>query len=676
MDMSFHGSVLRGFGAAFVFTSLLAASAVTADAATFTPLTLQNGWTNAPYGTRNAGVALVSEIVQFDGAIASGSGVAFTLPVGLRPSTNVYVPVDLCNATKGRLFIQPDGTVTVQAENNTLSNAQCFTSLEGASFALSSAGFTSLTLQNGWTNAPYGTSNAAVEWIDGIVHFKGAIASGTSPVLATLPFDLRPSTNVYVPVDLCNAAKGRLFIQPDGTITVQAERSFSDAQCFTSLEGASFAQRDDASFAVNGSGFTRLGLQSGWTNALFGTGNAAADELHGIVHLKGAIASGWASPFTLPSGMRPEAIVYAAVDMCGSTNGRLIISPDGTVSVQAESSFANAQCFTSLDGVSFAAANFTPLALQNGWTAAPYGTTVPASAIVDGIVYLKGAIANGWGSPFTLPVGQRPATDVYVPVDLCNATKGRLAISGSTGAVTVQAENGTFSNAQCFTSLDGASFAPSAAGFTALTLQNGWTNAPYSTSNAAVENIGGVVHFKGAIASGSGSPFTLPAGLAPAQDVYVSVDLCGATNGRLMIGAGTGVVTVQAENGALSNAQCFTSLDGASFVLSQSGSFALLPTDGWSDAPFYTGAAATMDLSGIVHLSGAVAGAGAGSFVSIVPAVLIPANDVYVPVDLCNATKGRLVISGGTGLVSVQAENGAFSNAECFTSLEGAFYSL
>jgi hypothetical protein len=43
-----------------------------------------------------------------------------------------------------------------------------------------------------------------------------------------------------VPADLCNAANGRLDIQSNGTVTVQAENSFSAAQCFTSLDGISF----------------------------------------------------------------------------------------------------------------------------------------------------------------------------------------------------------------------------------------------------------------------------------------------------------------------------------------------------------------------------------------------------------------------------------------------------
>src|SRR5690349_11988378 len=239
--MSSHNPVLRRLGAVFVFAFLLAAGASRADAATFTPVTLQNGWINV--GQRNAGVALVSGIVQFVGEITAGSGVAFTLPVGFRPSTSVYVPT-ACNGGMGRLVIQPDGTVTVQT------NATCATGLEGASFALSSVGFTSLTLQNGWTNAPFGTSNAAVELINGVVHFKGAIAGGSSPVAFTLPAGFAPATMVYVPVDMCGATNGRLVISPSGTVSVQAESSFANAQCFTSLDGVSFA--------LNASGFTAL----------------------------------------------------------------------------------------------------------------------------------------------------------------------------------------------------------------------------------------------------------------------------------------------------------------------------------------------------------------------------------------------------------------------------------
>jgi hypothetical protein len=132
--------------------------------------------------------------------------------------------------------------VTVQAEK-AFSDAQCFTSLDGAWFVASDSTFRALTPINGWTNGPFSTGPAKAGNAYGIVYFKGAIATaGTNPQAFVLPAGFRPLTNVYVPVDLCNANNGRLFIQTNGTVTVQAETAFSDAQCFTSLEGVSFVQ--------------------------------------------------------------------------------------------------------------------------------------------------------------------------------------------------------------------------------------------------------------------------------------------------------------------------------------------------------------------------------------------------------------------------------------------------
>jgi hypothetical protein len=311
-----------------------------------TPLSPLNGWTGGPFGTAQPAATVLSGIVHLHGAIATTgtNPVAFTLPAALRPATNVYVPVDLCNAAKGRLDIQPTGTVTVQAEKS-FASAQCFTSLDGASYALTAT--TPLTPLNGWTGAPFGTSQPAATVISGVVHLKGAIAANgsTNPVVFTLPPALRPATNTYIPVDLCNAANGRLDIQPNGTVTVQAESSFAAAQCFTSLDGASYALTAKVP----------LTTVNGWTGAPFGTSQPAATLTQGVVQLKGAIATTGTNPvaFTLPPGFRPVTNVYVPADLCNAANGRLDIQSNGTVTVQAENSFSAAQCFTSLDGVSF-----------------------------------------------------------------------------------------------------------------------------------------------------------------------------------------------------------------------------------------------------------------------------------------------------------------------------------
>jgi hypothetical protein len=339
--------VARGAITTTLAAAMMLATFFVGPAAASTLLKLINGWTNAPFATHVATVEAVGGIVRFQGAIATTgtNPEPFVLPAAFRPVTNVYVPVDLCDATNGRLHIQSNGNVTVEAETG-FSNAQCFTSLDGASFAKSANLFTPLALVHGWVNAPFQTSDAAVRIIGGVVQFKGAIATrGTSPLPFHLPSTFRPSTDVYVKVDLCNSANGRLFIQPSGVVTVEAENTFTDAQCFTSLDGASFAL----------SSFQALTLRNGWTGGPFSTARPAIRAINGVVHFKGAMATSGtnAEPFVLPLAFRPSTSVYVPVDMCNATNGRLFIQPKGVVEVEAETKFSNAQCFTSLDGVTF-----------------------------------------------------------------------------------------------------------------------------------------------------------------------------------------------------------------------------------------------------------------------------------------------------------------------------------
>jgi len=348
----FMDRLIRNAFGLMVGAALLVAAGSTPAHAQFAgpvPLTLINGWTNDPFGTSVATVEEVSGIVQFRGAIATSGTNAepFTLPLSLSPATDVYIPIDLCNATNGRLLIEPTGAVFVQAEGGTFSDAQCFTSLDGASFSPNNTGFTALPLINGWTNAPFSTSNAAAKLINGIVHFEGAIAtSGTNTQPFVMPKAMRPLTDVYVPVDLCNATVGRLHIQPTGTVFVEAA-VFSNAQCFTSLDGAWYAPKP--------AGFRLLTLINGWTNAPFVTSKAEAANVYGLVYFKGAIATtgNIAQPFTLPTSLRPITNVYVPIDLCGATKGRLLIQSTGVVTVQAEGAFSSAQCFTSLDGASF-----------------------------------------------------------------------------------------------------------------------------------------------------------------------------------------------------------------------------------------------------------------------------------------------------------------------------------
>src|SRR5215469_8964204 len=331
--------------------------------------------------------------------------------------------------------------------------------------ALAAAGppsvtFTKLTLINGW-NTYSGSASPAVADISGIVHFKGAISTSsgnTNLVAFILPPGFRPAKYVDVPVDMCNATSGELNIAPTGVTQVISQGANSNATCFTSLDGVSFA--------LSSKSFTALKLQPGWTEFDNLFRKAAARVVGGIVHLEGEIKTAGTKPaaFTLPAGFRPSTNVYVLINLCTGSIGRLDITPSGAVTVEAEGTgnWWMVKCGVSLEGASFALSptSFTALTLQNGWMNAPYGTSNAAVRNISGIVHLKGAIwTNGTNAdPFVLPAGFRPAKLVYVPVDLCGGNKGRLDILLD-GVVAVEAENSAFTQAACFTSLDGASFA-------------------------------------------------------------------------------------------------------------------------------------------------------------------------------------------------------------------------
>ena len=338
-------------GAVAMPQSALAASA--GPSVTFTKLTLLNGWGTYP-GSASPAIADISGTVYFKGAITTSSSntnnVAFILPPAFRPAKNVNVPVDMCGTTSGELAIAPTGVTQVISQGAN-SNATCFTSLDGVSFALSTKPFTALTLQPGWTEFDNLYRKAAARLVGGIVHLAGEIKTAHSHSAAfTLPAGFRPSKDVYVLINLCTGSIGRLDIAPSGAVSVEAEGTGNlwMIQCGTSLDGASFA--------LSPKSFTPLTLQNGWMNAPYGTAKAAVRTISGIVHFKGGMLTNGtnADPFVLPAGDRPANEIFIPVDLCDGNNGRLNILPNGVVTVEAQDNFGEAQCFTSLDGASFA----------------------------------------------------------------------------------------------------------------------------------------------------------------------------------------------------------------------------------------------------------------------------------------------------------------------------------
>jgi hypothetical protein len=467
----------------------------------------------------------------------------------------VSAPVTLCNGKVGRLTITTAGAATIQAES-ALSDAQCMTSLEGVTYARGTAGFTSVFTQNGWIRAGNGAGLPEIEILNGIVRMRGAISTtGTAMSAIFLGGAYTPPAPVYIPITLCSGKKGRLEVLPSGWVTVFGQGALADAQC-VSLEGASYVLSD----------FTPVTLDNYWQNAPFSAHRIGFSVSQGLVHLRGAMSSTATSidAFTLPAEARPSSEVYLPVSLCNAGKGRLHISTGGLATVSADGPWSDAQCLVSLDGLSYpvSTSGYTALTLKNSWVNAPYATRNAVAKDIGGFVHLAGGIASGTASGvFQLPAGLRPSSAVYVTTDLCNGRKGRLQITPD-GSTVVETD-GAFSDATCFTSLEGVTFAKNTGAATTLTLLNGWSGAPYNTRVPAALNDKGIIRLQGAMASGQPQvAFTLPLEMWPKRNVYVTADLCSASRGRLFIST-DGTVRVDNASGTFNDtAGCFTSLEG------------------------------------------------------------------------------------------------------------------
>ncbi|HKO47615.1 MAG TPA: trypsin-like serine protease [Polyangiaceae bacterium] len=316
--------------------------------------------------------------------------------------------------------------------------------------------------------------------------------------------------------------------------------------------------------------FRPFSLINGWTVAAASAvpGISVAND---IVQLRGAVRSGTtAAPFGLRPEHRPSATVHVPVLLCNDTGGHVRIETNGVMTIVPENgNLADAQCITSVEGVSFAQTNngFTTLGLQNSWTHAPLGTRAAAVRRVNGLAYLQGAIANSTtvtGPAFTLPAEFRPPARVYANVALCGGNKGRLLIEPS-GAVLVIAEDSQ-ADARCMTSLEGVWFDIAATAFVQVPLRNGWTNAPVGARSLAMKNDDGVIRFRGTIATTGTDmrPFVLPERHRPATLVFAPIDVCGGKKGQaVFIPDGTVLIQLPSAVPPL----CYASFEGVSFGL-------------------------------------------------------------------------------------------------------------
>ena len=517
---------------------------------------------------------------------------------------------------------------------------------------------------------------------------NGNILVMASPVTNSNPFnapshfyELSLSTNTLTAVtDSPNAAsfasyQGRMLVLPTGEVLLTAynQGSVQDVMLYSNGGAPSSASRPIITSAPTNIAAGGVYSLSGKQLNGFSEGAAYGDDAQSATNY----------PLVRLTNQATGHVFYAKT----YNHSRMGVESVGSATIvtttfQAPAGLENGS--TTLEVVANGIASlpqtvstsFASLTLINGWSGGPFSTGVPSYTSRGGIIQLRGGMSTSGTiqQPFVLPVGARPTAPVYVPADLFVANAGRLFID-TAGNVTVMDEGAGFSNAPLFTSLENVSFAIDATGFTAVTLVNGWTNAPFGTRNVAVKNDGGTIRFEGAMATSGTNPvaFTLPLGFRPPTNTYIPIGLCNAKKGRLYIQT-SGVATISEEGGGFTNAQCFTSLEGASFALSASGFTSVTLQNGWTNAPFTTRNVAIRNDNGIVRFEGAI-GSGTSAPLFTLPSAFRPARNTYVNVDLCNAVKGRLIIVPN-GTVSVQEPTGVLTDAQCFTSLEGATFAF
>jgi hypothetical protein len=199
--------------------------------------------------TRSQGVTLMTHIRQVQPATVIATAALFVALGG-----TAYSAASTINGGEIKVHSIPGNRLELHTLTGTDINLQKLGTVPDASHANASSVATralsvaapawhTISLQNGWTAAPFGQAKPAVTNDNGIIFLKGAMSSGgTNPVPFTLPAADRPTHVVDVPADMCTATGGRLQIEPDGVVTVEPEGgTFANAACFTSLDGIEFA---------------------------------------------------------------------------------------------------------------------------------------------------------------------------------------------------------------------------------------------------------------------------------------------------------------------------------------------------------------------------------------------------------------------------------------------------
>jgi hypothetical protein len=336
----------------------LSLAQATSSSPTPVALTLLGNWKSAQvaYQTGLPTVSLDNDgIVHLSGGILKGTAgsLAFTLPVGDRPASYLYINTYTYQTTQGFLRIQPDGGVYAYG-----ASSSGYTDLAGIQFpaAVNTLSTHSLTTVNGWTSADstYSSGDPAYALDSvGYVHLSGSLKGGSSATEAfVLPVHNRPANEVYLNVYTLDGTLGTLDIEPNGDVYVYG----SSVGGYTSLAGITFR--------ANGSILQAkaLTLENGWTVGGYNSGKATVSrDQYGFVHLNGAVSNpGDGAPaFVLPKADLPPHTLYLTTYGFDGSVDSVVIYTNGEVAFFGQATGttppSTADEFTTLDGLTFAA---------------------------------------------------------------------------------------------------------------------------------------------------------------------------------------------------------------------------------------------------------------------------------------------------------------------------------
>jgi len=296
---------------------------------------------------------------------------------------------------------------------------------------------------NSWVNYSIGYhQEAQYRRIGDVVELRGMIKSGTIGSAAlTLPVGFRPGGGHHLfPTDSNANAHGRVDAQSDGQIIPRVPaNAYTDIHARWSVSEVGV----EGWTAVSGG----IGFKNSWVNFGGGYAPAAYRRVGDMVEVRGLITGGTlnVAAFTLPTGYRPTKTVHFSADSSAVTfgHGELTVEADGDV-IPVSGSNSYYGLFTMRFSVSpTGTEGWTKVIFGSGWSNYDVSLYVPAEyRLVGDEVQLRGLVAGGSGTIFTLPEGHRPCREHLWCVDATNA-HARVDIT-SDGQVSLLAGTSTY----------------------------------------------------------------------------------------------------------------------------------------------------------------------------------------------------------------------------------------